>query len=160
VGTDRLRIAIGVLGLIGLGIAIYLTYVHYAKIKVACLSSGGCETVQGSVYAKLAGIPVPVLGLVGYAGILASLAVPGDLGRFAGFLLALTGFLFSAYLTYRELFTIKAICQWCVGSAVDMTLLMVITGIRALRTEPLDTGPPVLDAPEPAPAPRPRAARR
>jgi uncharacterized membrane protein len=158
-GTDRLRIAIAVLCLIGLGIATYLTYVHYAKIKVACLSSGGCETVQGSVYAKLAGIPVPVLGLVGYATILISLAIRGDLGRFAGFALALTGFLFSAYLTYRELFTIKAICQWCVGSAVDMTLLMILTGLRVLRAEPIGTVAPPLDEPPPVPRARPRAAR-
>ena len=80
---------------------------------------------------------MPVLGLIGYIGILASLLLlPGDLGRMAGFGMALIGFLFSAYLTYRELFTIKAICQWCVGSAVCMTLLMIITSIRAVRGEP------------------------
>jgi uncharacterized membrane protein len=133
----RLRIAGIVIGCVGLGIAIYLTYVHYSGIKVACLSSGGCETVQSSTYAKLGAIPVPVLGLVGYIGILASLLlVPGDLGRLAGFGMALVGFGFSMYLTYRELFTIKAICQWCVGSAVCMTLLMIITSIRAVRGEP------------------------
>jgi uncharacterized membrane protein len=132
----RLTIAIGVLCLVGLGIAGYLTYVHYAGLKVLCLSSGGCETVQASTYAKLAGIPVPVLGLVGYVSILCSLAVRGELGRMAGFGFALVGFGFSAYLTYRELFTIKAICQWCVGSAVVMTLLLILTAVRALRAEP------------------------
>jgi uncharacterized membrane protein len=40
------------------------------------------------------------------------------------------------YLTYRELFTIKAICQWCVSSAVLMTLLVILTLIRVLRTDP------------------------
>ena len=40
------------------------------------------------------------------------------------------------YLTYRELFTIKAICQWCVSSAVLMTILVVLTAIRVLREEP------------------------
>jgi uncharacterized membrane protein len=132
----RLRIAGIVICLIGLGIASYLTYVHYEGLKVVCLSSGGCETVQSSTYAKLGGIPVPVLGLVGYAGILLTLLfVPGDLGRMAAFGMALVGFFFSAYLTYRELFTIKAICQWCVGSAVFMTALVVLTGIRFLRDE-------------------------
>jgi uncharacterized membrane protein len=135
--TDRrLTIAIGVVALIGLGIAGYLTYVHYAGLKVLCLSSGGCETVQASTYAKLSGIPVPVLGLAGYFSILCSLAVRGELGRLAGFGLALIGFGFSAYLTYRELFTIKAICQWCVGSAVVMTVLLILTAVRALRAEP------------------------
>jgi uncharacterized membrane protein len=133
--TDRrLRIAVGVLAFIGIGIAIYLTYVHYAKIKVACLAGGGgCETVQASTYSKLDGIPVSVLGLVGYVGIFGSLAIRAELGRIAGFGIALLGFLFSMYLTYREVFTIKAICQWCVGSAVLMTLLVILTAVRVVR---------------------------
>jgi uncharacterized membrane protein len=135
--TDRrLRIAILVLSLIGMGIAGYLTYVHYEGLKVLCLSSGGCETVQASSYAKLDGIPVAVLGLLGYVGILGSLVVRGELGRIAGFGIALIGFGFSMYLTYRELFTIKAICQWCVSSAVLMTILFVLTAIRVLREDP------------------------
>jgi uncharacterized membrane protein len=134
--TDRrLRIAILVITVIGIGIATYLTYVHYAGIKVACLSSGGCETVQASRWSKLDGIPVAVLGLVGYVLIFASLAVRGDIGRIGGFGLALVGFLFSMYLTYREVFSIHAICQWCVGSAVLMTALLILTGWRVVRTD-------------------------
>lgn len=132
----RLRTAALVLCVVGLAIAGYLTYVHYAGVKIACLASGSCETVQSSRYAKLAGVPVPVLGLIGYVSIFLTLWVRGDLGRVAGFGLALGGFLFSGYLTYRELFTIKAICQWCVGSAVVMTLLVLITAVRAVRGEP------------------------
>jgi uncharacterized membrane protein len=134
--TDRrLRIAILVITVIGIGIATYLTYVHYAGIKVACLSSGGCETVQASRWSRLDGIPVAVLGLVGYVLIFASLAVRGDIGRIGGFGLALVGFLFSMYLTYREVFSIHAICQWCVGSAVLMTALLILTGWRVVRTD-------------------------
>ena len=70
----RLSIAILVPSLIGIGVAGYLTYVHYEGLKVLCLSSGGCETVQASRYAKLDGVPVAVLGLLGYIGILGSLA--------------------------------------------------------------------------------------
>ena len=60
-------------------------------------------------------------------------AVSGDGARFAGLLLALVGFGFSAYLTYLELFEIDAICQWCIASAVLMTALLVVNGIRAFR---------------------------
>ncbi len=134
--TDRrLLIAVIVLSVLGIGVAGYLTYVHYAGLKVLCLSSGGCETVQASRWAKLDGVPVSVLGLIGYIGILGSLAIRTELGRAAGFTIALIGFGFSMYLTYRELFTIKAICQWCVGSAVLMTALAVITAVRFLRDD-------------------------
>ena len=71
-----------------------------------------------------------LLGLAGYALILASLWVPGDAGRVSGALLALTGFGFSLYLTWVELFEIDAICQWCVVSAVLMTVLAVTTAWR------------------------------
>ena len=128
----RLRLAIGVVCLVGIAIAGYLTYVHYDGLKVLCLASGGCETVQSSRYAKLGGIPVAVLGLASYVTILLTLAIRGELGRAAGFGVAAIGFLFSMYLTYRELFTIHAICQWCVASAVLMTVLAIMTGIRML----------------------------
>jgi uncharacterized membrane protein len=132
--TDRrLAIAIAVLSVIGIALAGYLTYVHYAGIRVPCLSSGSCETVQQSHWSKLDGVPVALLGLIGYVTILLSLAIRGDMGRAIGFAVALIGFGFSMYLTYREIFTIKAICQWCVGSAVLMTVLTVLTAIRFLR---------------------------
>ena len=132
--TDRrLRTAIAVLALAGVAIATYLTYVHYADVETFCVAGGGgCEKVQTSAYAELAGIPVAVLGLIGYVLILGSVFVPGENGAFAGAVLALSGFAFSGYLTYRELFTIDAICQWCVASAVVMTALAVLTVARLL----------------------------
>jgi uncharacterized membrane protein len=119
------------------GIATYLVYVHYAGIEPICVAGGGgCEKVQTSDFAKLAGIPVAVLGLGAYVAILASLLVRGDLGRLTGAAIALSGFGFSMYLTYREVFTIKAICHWCVASAVLMALLAVLTVVRLLRSGP------------------------
>jgi uncharacterized membrane protein len=135
--TDRkLGIAIGTLCLIGMCIASYLVYVHYADIKPICFAHGGCETVQASRYAKFVGAPVPVLGLIGYVSILISLAIPGDIGRAITALMALFGFGFSMYLTWLELFRIKAICQWCVGSAIIMTILAVLTVWRLWRYQP------------------------
>jgi uncharacterized membrane protein len=135
-GERKLVIAIAAVALVGVAIAGYLVYIHYAGIKPICAAgSGGCEKVQTSDYAKLAGIPVADLGLAGYVAILASLFVRGDLGRLAGAAIALSGFGFSVYLTYREIFTIKAICQWCVGSAVLMTLLAILTTVRLIRAE-------------------------
>lgn len=131
---SALTIVAAVLTLAGLGIAGYLTYVHYAGIDPVCAGgSSGCHVVQASDYAELAGVPVPLLGLIGYLLIGASLFVPGDRGRATAMFLALAGAGFSIYLTYLELFVIDAICQWCVGSAIVMVLLAIVTTARMLR---------------------------
>jgi uncharacterized membrane protein len=129
----RLDIAIGAIALVGLAIAGYLTYVHYAGLHPLCLASGGCEKVQSSHWSKLGGVPVAGLGLVGYAAILILLFVPGEAGLAGAALVALVGFGFSLYLTWAELFRIHAICQWCLGSAIVMTSLAVLATTRVLR---------------------------
>jgi len=132
--TDRrLRLAATALALLGVAIAGYLTYVHYAELEPVCGLGGDCERVQTSEYAEVAGIPVAVLGLGGYLLILASLGIRGEAGLLAGATLALVGFGFSAYLTYREIVTIDAICTWCVASAVVMSALAVVTCVRLVR---------------------------
>jgi uncharacterized membrane protein len=131
--TDRLRVAVLALSALGLAIAGYLTYVHYADIESVCSIVHGCHKVQTSEWAELAGVPVALLGLVGYAGILASAFVPGEAGLLAGAGLSLVGFGFSAYLTYREIWSIEAICIWCVASAIVLTLLAIVCVARLLR---------------------------
>ena len=125
------RVAL-VLALVGVGIAAYLVYVHYAHAKVLCNIAHGCETVQKSKYAKLAGVPVALIGLLGYLAILASLFIRGEAGRLVGAGMALVGLGFSAWLTYLEANRIHAWCQWCVGSAVVMTLLTIVLVWRLL----------------------------
>jgi uncharacterized membrane protein len=132
-----------VLALLGAGIAAYLTYAHYGHHKLACSLGSQCETVQHSAYADLAGLPVAVLGLLGYALILAALMLPaGDPTRLVLVALTVVGFGVSAYLTYRELFTIHAICQWCVGSAVIMTVLAALAIGRFVRGDPPEVNTP------------------
>jgi uncharacterized membrane protein len=132
--SDRtLRTAGIVLAVLGIAIAGYLVYVHYADVDPVCNIAHGCHKVQTSSYAKLAGVPVALLGLIGYVTILAALLAPGESARMAAALFALVGFGFSMYLTYRELFTIDAICQWCVASAILMTGLAIVCTWRLLR---------------------------
>jgi uncharacterized membrane protein len=134
--TSRtLRITLIVLGVIGLGVASYLTYIHYAGIKPLCGRNGGsCLKVQSSQYAKVEGVPVALLGLIGYVAILASLLAPEEeRTRFATGAFTLMGFGFSAYLTYREVFSLKEICEWCVSSAVIMTVMVILATWRFLR---------------------------
>jgi len=119
---------------VGLAVASYLTYVHYAGIKPACTAGESCTKVQTSVYSKLAGVPVALIGLLGYIAILGSLLGPQhESSRLATMAFTLVGFGFSAYLTYREIFSIHAICEWCASSAVILTVLMVLSVWRFLQ---------------------------
>ncbi len=139
-----LRIVMIVLATVGLGVASYLTYVHYSGSPPVCTAGGSCLKVQTSIYSKLAGVPVALMGLIGYVAILASLVAPeNENTRFATLVFTLAGFGFSGYLTYRELFSIHAICEWCASSAVIMTILMLLAIWRFLRGSPEPYEPPL-----------------
>jgi uncharacterized membrane protein len=130
-----LKIVMLVLAVIGIALTAYLTYVHYAGIKVACVQGHDeCEAVQTSTYSKVAGVPVALMGLIGYIAIFATLALPEtETTRLATLALTLGGFGFSVYLTYREVFTLEKICEWCVSSAILLTILMCLSLWRFLR---------------------------
>jgi uncharacterized membrane protein len=119
--------------LAGLFVATYLTLYKLGFIGTLSCSVGSCETVQLSRWATFLGLPVAVWGL-GYYALVFALTLAGVQERFAdsrGLSLALVlltawGLIFSAWLTYLELFVINAICQWCVVSAVIAGALFVI----------------------------------
>jgi uncharacterized membrane protein len=137
-----------VLSVIGLGVATYLTIIHYAGISPACTAGQSCVKVQTSVWSKLDGVPVALLGLIGYIGITLSLLVPDrEESRLATLGLTLVGFAFSCYLTYRELFSIHAICEWCASSAVILTILFICAAYRYVTVS--DDSEPVAVAPLP-----------
>ena len=102
---------------------------HYAGVEPVCTGISDCERVQTSGYAELAGIPVAVLGVVGYPAVLVSLALRVEVTV----LLAYVALGFSAYLTWAELFRIEAICQWCVASAIASVAIAVLATLLALR---------------------------
>jgi len=165
ISARAVTVTLIVLALAGLGVAGYLTYVHYAGIDPVCTTGGSCEKVQTSVYSELVGVPVALIGLLGYIAILALLLGPDtETSRSATMALTLVGFAFSAYLTYRELYSIHAVCEWCVSSAAVLTAMAPLSVWRFLRggaTPPaasrsLDRGRPESSVHLGAP---PRAAR-
>ena len=136
--SDRpLRIVALILSLLGIGVAGYLTYVHYGDISPICAGgSGGCEKVQASDQSKLAGIPVALLGLLSYVTLLALNWLRGEVARTGAALVAVIGFGFSVYLTIESVTVIEATCQWCLFSLAIMTLMAIGTVTRLLRAEP------------------------
>jgi uncharacterized membrane protein len=130
--SDRaLRFAAAVVSIAGLTVAGYLTWAHYADASVVCGLGGGCETVQSSSYAKVAEVPVAVLGLAAYATICALLAWDAPVARLAAAAIALVGLLFSLYLLVVQLFVIDAVCTWCLANDVVIApALAVLTALR------------------------------
>jgi uncharacterized membrane protein len=132
--SSALRISLLLLACVGLGVAAYLTYVHYAGISPVCTTGGSCEKVQTSAYSRLLGVPVALIGLLGYIAIMAALITrETETTRSVVMLLTVTGFAFSAYLTYREIYSIHAICEWCVSSAIVLTAMTPLSIAWFLR---------------------------
>ena len=128
------------LALFGMGVAAYLSYVHWRGVPPACGGLGDCETVQTSKYAEVMGTPVAALGLAMYAAIfvlvVASLFLRPALAAWSSlavFGIALGGVLYSAYLSYLEVAVIHAICIWCVVSAIIVTAILAVTSVALVR---------------------------
>jgi uncharacterized membrane protein len=132
----RISIALAVLGLL---VSIYMTIYKLTNNNIMCLGSGDCSTVNASKYADVYGIPVAVFGVLGYAAILASLAFENRYrmlqqnGTLMVFGMALTGFLFTLWLIYAEIFLIKALCPFCITSQTAMTIIFILSIIRLVR---------------------------
>ncbi len=129
---------------VGLIAALYLAYVETTQSEAICGPIGDCNAVQQSDYALLFGfLPIAVLGVIGYVGILAvTLYGKYSRGPFIAyapalsFLLTIFGLAFSTYLTFLEPFVIGATCAWCLTSAVCMLLLALMSadaGWQSLR---------------------------
>ena len=134
--SDRaLRLAIAAVAAAGVAVAGYLTYVHYRPGALICTGGGGCEAVQDSSYAEIAGIPVALLGLLAYLGVLVLVAWDSELARTLAATIALSAAGFAVYLVVVQALVIDAWCVWClVNDLVVVPLLVVLTVWRVLRT--------------------------
>ena len=130
---DNLRRAIAFVAALGLGVATYIAIADSGGGSPVCLAGGhGCATVAKSSYSHVAGVNIAIFGVIGYLLLLTTAFFANDLARFGGFLVSLGGFGYSVFLTYLEIFKIEAICQWCVASAVLMTILFLLNATRLI----------------------------
>jgi len=131
------------LAIVGIAVSVYLASVETSGAEAVCGPVGDCNAVQQSAYASILGVPIGVLGVVGYAALLLGWALAkstrGRLADWGAVLAAGIGFggtIFSIYLTFLEPFVIGATCIWCLTSAVAITALLWLTagpGLRAMR---------------------------
>ena len=148
--TNLLRLAIPVLAILGAGISGYLTYTYWTAGSPFCGGLGGCAKVEASPYANIRGIPVALLGLLMYLSMAGlgvwNLVKGGQTALLGVAAMAFSGVLFSAYLTYRSIFTIGSVCPWCVASAITVTAIFGLS-LALLARETGDSMSPSPPAP-------------
>ena len=135
-GLYRASLALVIIGLL---VSIYMTIYKVTSNDSLCLGSGDCATVNASRYSEVNGIPVAVVGILGYAAMLAvhwferRNSFFKENGTLLIFGMALTGFIFTVWLVYVEVSLLKAICPFCVTSQVAMTFIFVIAVLRMIK---------------------------
>lgn len=132
----QITIALTVIGLL---VSVYMTIYKFTNNESMCIGSAGCSEVNASRYSEINGIPVAVLGVIGYTVILGLLFLeqrPGIFqqnGSMMFFGVSLLGFLFTLYLIYLEVALIKAYCPFCLTSQAVMTVIFIISVVRLVR---------------------------
>jgi len=127
--------------IIGLFISIYMAIYKITDNDTMCMGSGGCASINASPYSEIYGIPLGVIGAIGYSAILFMLWLEKrhPLGKQYGNILAMgmsfSGFIYSMYLMYLSASVIRATCPFCVASAAAMTLTFILTFTRFVRAE-------------------------
>jgi uncharacterized membrane protein len=124
-----LLVAIVAIALVGVGISIYLTSIHYAHVAPACTVSGiiNCSSVLKSRFSTVPGttVPITIPGMVWFL-VSGALAVTGlvrirrgqnepERLRLYQLVWAAGGMLFVLYLVYAEIVQLHNICEWCTG---------------------------------------------
>lgn len=138
-GNDKYRLSSLILAFIGLIDALYLTSVKLSNTYALCGPVGNCETVNTSQYSQVLGIPISLFGTAAYLVVLMLLLFEKQnnfwivYSPMLVFGISFAGMLYSAYLTFLEIAVIRAICPYCILSAVIMVLLFVLALVRLVR---------------------------
>jgi len=133
-----LQLTIGLV-VIGLLVSVYMTIFKITSNENMCIGSKDCSIVNASRYSEINNIPVAVIGVGGYAALLAVLWLERrqgfikENGTMIFFALSLIGFFFTLYLIFLEIVLIKAYCPFCITSQVAMTLIFILSVIRLVR---------------------------
>ena len=132
----QITVALAILGLL---VSIYMTIYKFSANDKMCLGSGDCSTVNASRYSEVNGIPVALIGVLGYAAIIGIhlLEKKNEFlesnGSMIFFGISLIGFLFTLWLVYVEIALLKALCPFCVTSQITMTIIFILSIVRVVR---------------------------
>jgi vitamin-K-epoxide reductase (warfarin-sensitive) len=132
--TRRLYLVIAILAVLGIALSAVSLNLHYRKSKTSFCDFGesfNCDLVNRSEYSSIAGVPVALIGVLGYAALLAFATFYREKAETPGILLvgSLGGLGFALYLTYVEKYVLSA---WCILCLTSLGLIFVITAVSGL----------------------------
>ncbi|MFN8378498.1 MAG: vitamin K epoxide reductase family protein [Anaerolineae bacterium] len=119
----------------------YLSYTTATGTTAVCIEGGAfdCSKVEGSIYSRIAGVPVAYLGLITYITIFVLLLLEKrfkffrDYGMLLVLGLSLFGFMFHSYLTYVSVTILGSVCPWCLATNLSMFVIMIATFGRVIQ---------------------------
>lgn len=128
-----------VISFLGFLDASYLTVKHYLGTSLTCALFEGCDVVTTSKYSEILGLPVALLGAVYYISIFLFVAYYLDSGKLRVFSLAayatVAGFVASLGFIFIQVFVLKALCIYCLFSALTSTLLFLAGGTMLYQSK-------------------------
>ncbi|MAT44624.1 MAG: hypothetical protein CL609_20005 [Anaerolineaceae bacterium] len=134
---NKIRLGVSIVGSID---AVYLSIIKLTHSETLCMPGiGDCWTVNNSRYSEWNGIPISFFGIAAYvsiiliATILQKYSLFEKYGNFFIFGISTVGIIFSAYLTYLQIAVIRAICPFCIFSAITMTIVFIISLVIILK---------------------------
>ncbi|HKD01102.1 MAG TPA: vitamin K epoxide reductase family protein [Terriglobales bacterium] len=138
-GAGRIFLGIAVLAIMGTVVSSVSLYHHYGKDKTTYCDFGenfNCDIVNRSPYSTVFGIPVALIGMVGYLSLLALATFYREKAETPGMLLvgATLGLGFALYLSYIEAFVLGTWCVLCLSSLAAILLITVLSSVLFARS--------------------------
>ena len=117
-----------ILAVVALSISLYLAFSHYLGFVVPCDITKGCETVLGSKYAMLLGLPLSVWGVGYFAAVIISALLANHYAAWKKVLTGLlaVGALCALVFLSLQFFVIKQVCQYCLATDLLSLLILVL----------------------------------
>jgi uncharacterized membrane protein len=127
--TSRILIVISLLALAGVAVSSVSLYHHYDTSPTSYCTFGenfNCDIVNRSIYSVVLGVPVALIGIIGYLALLSLATLYRTKAETPVMLLiaSVCGLAFALYLTYIEGFVLAV---WCILCLSSLGIILAIT---------------------------------
>jgi vitamin-K-epoxide reductase (warfarin-sensitive) len=135
----RLFLAIAIFSLLGIAVSSVSLDHHFRTSKTSYCDFGqafNCDIVNRSEYSTIVGVPVALVGILGYIALLAFATFYREKAETPGILLAgsVGGLAFALYLTYIEKFVLGVWCILCLTSLFAISTITILSGVLFLHS--------------------------